>query len=225
MGSGPVPGQAAGRMSQRQMPHPAPAPGLRPGQGNSCAGLRSGLETGRGALGALLKIGGPGESSRPWEQEERSPGTGWRRSGAPGHTALSASARDGHPSPRAPWAQDWLSAASPVPHCCWEKTGVVGAAEGTQGEMGMARPRHGFDGSIPLPPSPRNKKKLPETPGCGSSSAQTHTHPTSASCLCIGKGETPPTPDRSEGCQRTRGARICPPHVTSWACQVGGLRQ
>lgn len=55
--------------------------------------------------------------------------------------------------------------------------------------MGMARPRHGFEGSITLPPSPRNEKKLLETPGCGSSSARTHTHPTSASCPHIGEGE------------------------------------
>lgn len=134
MGSGPVPGQAVGRIPQQQMPHPAPAPGLQPGQGNSRAGLCSGLQPGRGALDALPKMGGPGERSGPWEQEERSPGMGWRRSGAPGRTALSASARDRHPSPRAPWAQDWLTAASPVPHCCREKTGVVGAAEETRGD-------------------------------------------------------------------------------------------
>ena len=88
-------------------------------------------QLGRGALGALQRWVALGKKQRALGAEREVPGDGLEERHSPkphAHVALSASARDGHPSPRAPRARDRLSTASPAPHHRRAKTGAFGAA-------------------------------------------------------------------------------------------------
>lgn len=169
--------------------------------------LRAATPAGERSPGCSAKMGGPGEKQWALGAEREVPRDRLEEEQSPkphAHAALSASARDGQLSPRAPRAWELALHGIPGP------TSLPGEDWGVRsclppGKTGKSATVHGFEGIISRFPSPGMKTSSQKYPAVALPLLKLNTHGNtiSASCLRISpvKGKPIPiTPNLSEGC-------------------------